>query len=269
MNTKRALRLALYYRGLSAASFVVGVGIALVGLSVGLGETLSILASDFPSRTDEAMAAANLPVAFGAAVVGVLVWQVGKWAAFFRTIEKAVDDPASSTAAEASPNGRRTAPREGKTAEADGDSSASRQDPIVPSSQGGSTDQSASPGAVSNASGDARSAGPDRRAGDPIDGDATAGDDPISGGATAGSGSGAGDGPVTDSRTGSPKPHDEGDDAAAASGKDGSAATLADDANSVFDGGAADAPADAVSCGECGYPNKEGVSFCANCGTEL
>jgi hypothetical protein len=69
----KGLRLALCYRGLSAVSFLVGVGTALAGVGVGLGETLSISASEFPSRTDEAMAAANLPVALGSSVVGVTI----------------------------------------------------------------------------------------------------------------------------------------------------------------------------------------------------
>jgi len=263
MNTKQALRLALYYRGLSAASFVVGAGIALAGLSIGLGETVAILAADFPSRVDEAMAAANLPVAFGSAVVGVLVWQVGKWAAFFRTVGRVVDGADQTTSSEHRSDGP-SAAMDGKASEteAGGDASAAaRQDPIVPASPSGSADESAaasdSPGSASQDSAAERfedgAAGADRRAG----GDAT------------------GDGAATDGRTGSPKPH-EGEATSAGTGRDAtasaasvdaeSAATLADDADSVFDGDAADVPDDAVTCGDCGYPNKEGVSFCANCG---
>lgn len=242
MDAKQGLRLALYYRGLSAVSFLVGVGIALAGVGVGLGETLSILASEFPSRTDEAIAAANLPVALGSSVVGLTIWQVGKWAAFFGTVGKAVEGTDPSATSERGSDDPSAATNEGASeTETGGHASAStaaRQDPVA----------SAPPSASDGESEAAASAG----------------------------------------RTGSPKPHEEGaasagtsengtepgganGDATAsgATGDSGSAATLSDDAGSVFDGDATDAPADAVTCGDCGYPNKEGVSFCANCGAEL
>lgn len=242
MNTTQALRLALYYRGLSALSFAVGIGIAVVGLGAGLGETVAILAADFPSRVDEAVAAANLPVALGSAVVGVLVWQVGTWAAFFLAIDKAVDaEPADAPSDRARDDDRSVVAETEDEAE-NASAASPRQDPIVPSSSGGNADGSASADRQSEVPGTAPTVGAE-----------SAPDD----GATASAG-----------RTGSPQPHDDDTDPAAST-DEGSAETLAADGENVFDDETADAPVDADTCGDCGYPNKEGVSFCANCGAEL
>lgn len=102
-----ALRLAVYYRGLATASFLVGGSIAAAGLWLGLREAAlvflrSFLQEDVVART---LAAADLPVTVAGVVVGVTVWQVGKSAAFYWTFSEAVEDgspggPATGTEGE-------------------------------------------------------------------------------------------------------------------------------------------------------------------------
>lgn len=89
-DARTALRLAVYYRALASVAFLLGGAIALVGLWVGLGEAVILLLSGMggADALSDAFETANLPLAIGFFVVGVLVWQVGRAAAFYWTLAR-------------------------------------------------------------------------------------------------------------------------------------------------------------------------------------
>lgn len=103
------VRYAVYYRALATVSFIVGMGIALAGVWLGLGDAVSVALDSFlqESVMGRAMDAANLPLTLGLVVVGVLVWQVGKTAAFYWTFTAAL------TESDAAPAGSEPAPPAG------------------------------------------------------------------------------------------------------------------------------------------------------------
>lgn len=101
------LRLAVYYRAVATASFLVGATIASLGVWLGLGDAIAVflgsfLQGDAMSRT---MAAANLPLTVLFVAVGVVVWQVGKAAAFYWTFTEALHSEFDGATADDSPNG--------------------------------------------------------------------------------------------------------------------------------------------------------------------
>ena len=90
MEPRRALRWALYYRGLSLVAAAVGWLLVGIGVAIGLNDPLSTLLTG-----DGVVAALDsvwLPpvVVFG--VLGVLVWQLGRTAAFYGTLTAAVEE---------------------------------------------------------------------------------------------------------------------------------------------------------------------------------
>ncbi|WP_135533420.1 zinc ribbon domain-containing protein [Halostella pelagica] len=299
MDTKVAVRWAAYYRLLASGSFVVGMAIAIAGISAGLGESLDILFNELGNTgaVDEARAAANVPLAAVSAVVGVLVWQIGKSAAFYWTmssvideetsvvdqtvireeIRAAVDDGVHGDTAAAEPNGRRDP--SGPTGPDAGVSGSSRPGVTVSETTGTEATVSGSSGPGTTVG---ETTGPSAGVNEEMD-ESNAADEPDGGS------------PTTGTRTGTPAVHgddetvrtgtasaDAGADAEAGSADNGAAgdagAATADDetatsavdtgdATNAFDDG--DAAADGVACGDCGHRNKESVSFCMNCGAEL
>ena len=83
MDGTQALRWSLYYRLLASLSFVIGLGIAVAGLWIGVGNSIESLLVDLEGGVEQP----NSPALAGVGVVvGVLVWQVGKATAFYKTI---------------------------------------------------------------------------------------------------------------------------------------------------------------------------------------
>jgi len=88
MDGKQTVKYVALYQVLATLAAVVGLGIVGLGVSLGLGDAITIVLNDAPQNWDEAVAAAN-PMLFGVlAVVGVAVWQVGKSLALVVTIGK-------------------------------------------------------------------------------------------------------------------------------------------------------------------------------------
>ncbi len=94
MRLTTSLRWALYYRGLALLSFLGGAVVAAAGVWVGLYDVvvaLLELASGGSGNVSDALAASR-PLAGGALVVlGFAVWQVGKTAAFYKTLTQATE----------------------------------------------------------------------------------------------------------------------------------------------------------------------------------
>lgn len=119
-----ALRLAIYCRALATVAFLLGGGIAAVALWAGLGDAVGVLTSGLFEEgvVNRAAAAANVPVAVGGTVVGVLVWQVGSAAAFYWTFTRALDSETAETVPdEETTPGQTTREEEATDAEAGGD----------------------------------------------------------------------------------------------------------------------------------------------------
>lgn len=93
-DASTVLRYALYYRAVATVSFLVGMGIALAGVWLGLGDAVAVALDSFLQEgvMGRATDAANLPLTLGLGVVGVLVWQVGKTAAFYWTFTAALTE---------------------------------------------------------------------------------------------------------------------------------------------------------------------------------
>lgn len=93
MQLTTSLRWALYYRGLALASFLVGAAVAAAGVWIGLYDVLVALLglASGGGNVGEALASSR-PIAGGALVVlGVAVWQLGKTAAFYKTLTQATE----------------------------------------------------------------------------------------------------------------------------------------------------------------------------------
>lgn len=93
MDAKQALRWSLYYRGLSTLSALLGLALVAAGAVLGLGEAVSVATSGGDPTTALSPRSALLPAAF--TVLGVAVWQIGKTAAFYKTLSEAVDQQMS------------------------------------------------------------------------------------------------------------------------------------------------------------------------------
>ncbi|GAA0660765.1 hypothetical protein [Natronoarchaeum mannanilyticum] len=93
MRLTTSLRWALYYRGLALLSFLVGAAVAAAGVWIGLYDVLVAvldLASGGGSVSDAL--ASSRPIAGGALVVlGFAIWQLGKTAAFYKTLTQATE----------------------------------------------------------------------------------------------------------------------------------------------------------------------------------
>lgn len=92
METTDALRWATYYRALATLSFVVGAGIATIGIWLGFGDALLYeIGSSSAYDTRGAALDAGSPLLGGVlAFVGFVTWQMGKTTAFFWTVTTAV-----------------------------------------------------------------------------------------------------------------------------------------------------------------------------------
>lgn len=98
MDGKQTLKYALYHELLGVLSAVVGLGLVIVGVFLGLGESITIVMNRAPADWGDAVAAAQ-PVTFLAvAVVGVLIWQLGKSITAVKTAEKVVAETGDGTA---------------------------------------------------------------------------------------------------------------------------------------------------------------------------
>jgi len=93
MRLTTSLRWALYYRGLALLSFVVGAAVAAAGVWIGLYDVLVALL-DLASgggNVSDALASSR-PIVGGALVVlGFAIWQLGKTAAFYKTLTQATE----------------------------------------------------------------------------------------------------------------------------------------------------------------------------------
>jgi len=317
MEAKRAVKWAAYYRGIATLSFIVGMGIAFFGLSSGLGEAIDIVINNYPAQQQEAQEAANVPLAAGSVVVGVVVWQLGKALGFYWTLGSAVDEATAADGAAGATPASAPRPEPAETEPAAGAAPAGGAGRGRDERSGG-FDEPAS-GSAEPAGGTAAPAGEPTDAGgsaggfdeptagttDPAD-ETAAGDrpgsdpaEPSDGGDPAGA-SGAGEPadssdtgfseefgaadpePDTETRTGTPSSADDGSTrtgtAPAEESTDrrtgtepsatGGSSTDASTTTGTDDAGTDDAP-EGVACPDCGYPNKDDVSFCMNCGAEL
>ena len=84
-----ALRWTLLNRAIAIGAFLAGLVLFAVGLVAGFGEAVTLLFSDFPNNVGEATDRANPFVTVAFAVVGILVWQVGKTYALYVTLPRA------------------------------------------------------------------------------------------------------------------------------------------------------------------------------------
>ena len=97
MTYTAALRWSLLYRGITTAAFLVALALFGVGLVAGFGGTVTLLLSDFPHNVGDAIAGSNPLITLVFAVIGVLVWQVGKSFALFVTLPRATGRRAASS----------------------------------------------------------------------------------------------------------------------------------------------------------------------------
>jgi hypothetical protein len=142
-------RYAVYYRAVATVSFLVGMGIALAGVWLGLGEAVAVALDSFLQEgvMGRAMDAANLPLTLALVAVGVLVWQVGKTAAFYWTFSAALAE------GDASPTGGEPAPPAGSGSPDTPTGATQGRGETAPSRQGESTTP-AEPTAGSETAGD-------------------------------------------------------------------------------------------------------------------
>jgi len=86
MDAKQTVKYVAFHQVLATLAAVVGLGIVGVGAWLGFGDAARIVLNDAPQNWGDAVAAAD-PTTFAAlAVVGVLVWQVGKTLALVVTV---------------------------------------------------------------------------------------------------------------------------------------------------------------------------------------
>ncbi|MFC6951532.1 hypothetical protein [Halorubellus litoreus] len=91
MDAKQTVKYVAFHQVLATLAAVVGLGIVGVGAWLGFGDAAQIVLSDAPQNWGDAVAAANPTTFVALAVVGVIVWQVGKTVALVVTIGKVAD----------------------------------------------------------------------------------------------------------------------------------------------------------------------------------
>lgn len=91
MDAKQTVKYVAFHQVLATLAAVVGLGIVGVGAWLGFGDAASIVLRDAPQNWGDAVAAANPTTFLALAVVGVVVWQVGKTVALVVTIGKVAD----------------------------------------------------------------------------------------------------------------------------------------------------------------------------------
>lgn len=87
MNVTAALRWTLYYRLIAWVSALVGLGFVYLGYFLSIGGA--------PLDLGMAIQGAKSPMFLGPALLGFLVWQVGKTAAYYKTLTEATDQQLS------------------------------------------------------------------------------------------------------------------------------------------------------------------------------
>lgn len=91
MDAKQTVKYVAVHQLLATLAAVVGLGIVGVGAWLGFGDAARIVLRDAPQNWGDAVAAAD-PATFAVlAVVGVLVWQVGKTLALVSTVGRVAD----------------------------------------------------------------------------------------------------------------------------------------------------------------------------------
>jgi hypothetical protein len=264
MDTKSALKWGIYYRLAASGSFVLGMAITFFGVSAGLGETVQILFTELGNSgaVDEAMAAANVPLAALSLVAGLLVWQIGKSAAFFWTLSGAVDAETGATDDTVPPDTAAPTPETPRDP-VGGSGPESQPGPGIGASGANSQENAQVP---ADAPGTAE--GPDERASPTPDTGTRTGSPTAHEDEAARTGTAPGDAQTNQSVDTSSDAPDETTGTATA-GTDRAATAVADeDTSAAFDDASGD-DTEGVTCGDCGHANKESVSFCMNCGAEL
>lgn len=84
MHVTAALRWTLYYRLAAWASALVGLGFVYLGYVLSIGGAPLDLAT--------AIEGAKSPAFAGPALVGFLIWQVGKTTAYYKTLTEATEE---------------------------------------------------------------------------------------------------------------------------------------------------------------------------------
>jgi|GEM_PF-1198004 cobalamin biosynthesis Mg chelatase CobN len=88
MDGKTTIKYVAFYQLLAAVAAILGFALVGLGVMMGFGESIDIVMNEAPQDWENAVDAAQ-PVTFAAlAVVGVLVWQLGKTVALVVTIGK-------------------------------------------------------------------------------------------------------------------------------------------------------------------------------------
>jgi len=95
MDGKQTLKYLGFYQVLATLSALVGLALVGLGVQMGFGDSIAIVMQDAPKNWGDAVGAAD-PGTFAAmAVLGVLVWQLGKAAALVVTMGKVADAAAT------------------------------------------------------------------------------------------------------------------------------------------------------------------------------
>ncbi len=90
MQLTEALRWTVYYRGIALVSFLIGAALAAVGVWYGF---VDIVLSQLPGTAGNATAdVTGLAVGTALILLGFVVWQIGKTAAFYMTLTEATEN---------------------------------------------------------------------------------------------------------------------------------------------------------------------------------
>jgi hypothetical protein len=101
MDAKQTVKYVAFHQVLATLAAVVGLGIVGVGAWLGFGDAARIVLRDAPQNWGDAVAAANPTTFVALAVVGVVVWQVGKTVALVVTIGRVADAAGTGGGADA------------------------------------------------------------------------------------------------------------------------------------------------------------------------
>jgi len=90
MQLTEALRWTIYYRGIALVSFLIGAALAAVGVWYGF---VDIVLSQLPGTAGNATVdVTGLAVGTALILLGFVVWQIGKTAAFYMTLTEATEN---------------------------------------------------------------------------------------------------------------------------------------------------------------------------------
>lgn len=88
MDFRTAFKWSMVYRGMAWGAFLIGALLVGVGVYVGFGSAFSTLVQD-PLNPQRAMPQANPSITLALALVGFVVWRIGKTYALFVTLPRA------------------------------------------------------------------------------------------------------------------------------------------------------------------------------------